>query len=190
MLELCEPEKLPPSLKLLDGELPYTQAQCVHIIGYGNPNSPAKHLDSTCKILLPGNPSLKAAQAWVFQNKKLLEKGLKSDIDPSTVSWGYSGYDSPDKLLFNCYLEHGASGAPLLSIGCLSDPVVVGILTTGLPHCFWDLTSTAQLMFPEQCRVEMGSRMSAIFRVLRTDRPHLVGNLCHENESAMDLGIE
>ena len=164
-------------MKLLDCEIPYTQAQCVHIIGYGHPNSSLKHLDSTCKILLPQDPSLKAAQAWLIQHKARLCQGLKSDVDPSKVSWGYSGYDSPDKLLFNCYLEHGASGAPLLSIGSLPDPVVVGILTNGLPHCFWDLTSTAQLMFPEHYRVEMGSRMSAIFKVVRIAMPHLVGNL-------------
>lgn len=162
--------QLPPSLKLYVHEIPYMQMPHIDIIGYGHPGSTSKTLDPGCKIVLPGDRTLQSAQAWLHQNKERLKYGLKSHVTPASVNWGFSGYDRECKIIFNCFLEHGASGAPMLT-SSFCDPVVVGVVTNGLPHCFWDLTSTAQLAFPTKYRFEMGTRMSSIDQALsRTGR--------------------
>ena len=166
VLELSDPSKLPPSLKLYRFPISFMEVPSVDIIGYGHPDVQRKFLDSACKIVLPGDPSLQAAQAWLQQNKGRLEQaGLKRDLD-HTIEWSYRDYDREDKILFSCYLEHGSSGAPILTTRCPPEPLVVGIVTNGLPHCFWDLSSTAQAIFPPQYRMEMGTRMSSIYQDL------------------------
>ena len=177
ILELSEPSKLPPMLKLYPYEIPYMQVQYVDIIGYGHPQSNLLTLDQACKIVLQGDTSIQSAQAWLQQNKEILKRGLKADKDPSSIDWGFGGYDKQEKMIFNCYLEHGSSGAPILTTKCFGGPFVVGVVTNGLPHSFWDLTSTAQLVFPPKYRFEMGTRMTHIYQGLSASNSDIASDL-------------
>ena len=177
ILELSDPIKLPPMLKLYPNEIQYMQVQYVDIIGYGHPKSNKKHFDQGCNRILSRDSVMQEAQAWLLQNKDRLKQELKTGVHPDLLDWGFHGYDREDKMIYNCYLEKGSSGGPVLTTKCLGGPVVVGVVTNGLPHCFWDLSSTAQLAFHPKYRFEMGTRMTHIYQALRDSNINLANEL-------------
>ena len=177
ILELTEPSKLPPKLKLYPNETPHMQMPYVDIIGYGHPNEVDKTLDPGCIVVPAGDPKIHSAQAWLQQEKERLKKGLKENVNPDLVDWGFHGYDRPEKMIYNCYLEDGSSGGPVLMRKYQGAPVVVGVVTNGLPYCFWKLRSTAQLAFPENYRFEMGTRMTHIYKAIAMYNSNLAQEL-------------
>lgn len=164
ILELTDPSKLPPRLTLCSQDV---NVEAVNIIGYGHPHNLKKQVDPSCEVISPMNPLMNAAQAWIEQTKGRLCGAVKQKYRDS-MEWSFVGYDKKEKIIFNCYLEHGASGAPILYTTSLSKPiaVVIGMVTNGLPHCFWNLSSLGQLMFPSQYRFEMGTRISSLYQDL------------------------
>lgn len=178
VLELTDPNRLPPKLKL--NPLDHPKVQLVHIIGYGHASN-KKTLDPKCKVISPMDLSLSAAKIWLKDNKDALSKWLHPDVRFTPEQWEYHGCDKKEKIIFNCYLEKGSSGAPILAFYYPFEAVVVGTVTNGLPNCFWDLTSDGQSRFPLGYRFEMGTRMSAIYAEMIGSNPDLANDLFQQH---------
>ena len=49
----------------------------------------------------------------------------------------HSAYNAPSKILLDCFMEHGASGSPVLTNTSPYDISVVGLFISGFPKfCF------------------------------------------------------
>ena len=178
VLELTDPNKLPPKMTLYPLEHP--NVQHVHIIGYGHASN-KKTLDPKCKVISPMDLSLSAAKMWLEDNKDVLSKWLPPDVHFTPEQWGYHGCDKKEKIIFNCYLEKGSSGAPILAFYYPFEAFVAGMVTNGLPNCFWNLTPDGQSRFPDEYRFEMGTRMSAIYAELIRSNPDLANDLFQQH---------
>ena len=179
LLELSEPSRLPPELKLYPYEIPVIEN--VDIIGYGHPADTNMRFDHTCKIIDPRDSKMQDALKWMQGSKESLKKLLKEGVSPNIIDWGFNGYDRADKMIFSCYLEKGSSGGPVFANKCFGGPVVVGVVTEGLPRFFWDLNYAGKLRVPNDCRFEMGTRMQHIFQELQVTNRDLVHDLFEED---------
>ncbi|XP_053380795.1 uncharacterized protein LOC123549420 isoform X1 [Mercenaria mercenaria] len=161
VLEISNPSNLPMKLNLSKTESGVTN---VSLIGYGHPGQIKKCLDPKCEIVHPNSHRILSAQAWLQQNRDYFKSALHGiGRDPALVDKGYQGYDQSSKLIFDCYMEHGASGAPALTNDNERSVQVVGILTHGLPDFYFSLPELIKPQFPKNYRLEVGAKMKDIF---------------------------
>ena len=180
VLELTDPDKLPPKLTLLHLDRPNIQVQLVHIIGYGHEYN-KKTLDPKCKVISPMDPLLSEAKTWLQNEKDAIADFVQPRMQLTPEQWGYHGCDQKEKIIFNCYLEKGSSGAPILAFYNPFELFVGGMVTNGLPYCFWTLTPDGQSRFPNKYRFEMGTKMSAIYAKMNESDPNLAYDLFQQH---------
>ncbi|XP_053391534.1 uncharacterized protein LOC128554301, partial [Mercenaria mercenaria] len=132
-----------------------TDATHVYLIGYGHPGEPNKCLDPKCPIVSPNSKRLQEALAHRSELEKM-------GLSPSLVDKEYQKYFRSSKIVFDCFMEHGASGAPALAYNNQSVEVV-GILTHGLPELYFNLPEHMKRQFPRSLRLEGGAKMQDIF---------------------------
>ncbi|XP_053380797.1 uncharacterized protein LOC128548974 [Mercenaria mercenaria] len=168
VLEISNPTNLPQKLKLRKAA---TWATEVSLIGYGHPGTPNKHLDPKCQIVTPSSKRIQSAQALLQQNSGYYRSELgKMGLDPGLVDTGYKGYDHSSKIVFDCFMEHGGSGAPALTYENQSVEVV-GVLTHGLPLIYFSLPENMKCHFPNNLRLEVGAKMQYIFEWIKASVP-------------------
>ncbi|KAH3711193.1 uncharacterized protein LOC127857538 [Dreissena polymorpha] len=175
ILEILNPDqRLPNKLPLRRDNLP--DIEYVSLFGYGHPNNPRKHWDQRCQIIYPNFECLRSALAFKEKRHQDLIQNLdrnyvvrlrsKNENPAAVVEKGYLGYDEPHKLLIHAFLEHGASGSPMLA--CVNPAAgivqVVGVFTHGIPEFYFCLSDTGKSIIPNEFRFEAGTRMTFIFQ--------------------------
>ncbi|XP_053403069.1 uncharacterized protein LOC123538728 [Mercenaria mercenaria] len=156
----------------------YLKPDRVYLIGFGHPeNTLKKHIDPSCKVIPSNSSEIKNAHAWLLKDGN---RSYREKVDnPDLVDTGYHGYDDPQKIILSCYLEHGASGAPLLAVDNKRS-VVVGFLTNSMPEFYFHLSAEDQRAFPTAYRFEYGTRMKYIYHAIREANPELAKDIFGE----------
>ncbi|XP_053390151.1 uncharacterized protein LOC128553066 [Mercenaria mercenaria] len=156
----------------------FSNPKAVNIIGFGHPsNTSKKKIDPSCSVIPAASVKIRQAHAWLQTNRIFYRQKVD---DPNVVDAGYYGYDDPHKIILNCYLEHGASGAPLLAVDNKRCVVVVGILTNGIPDFYFRLSPADQRAFPTAYRFEYGTRMKDIYHAIQEANPELAKDIFGE----------
>lgn len=152
----------------------------VYLIGYGNPKDPdIKHIDPACEVLNAGHRKIKKAQDLLSEKISFYRNKIEQN-QRNLVDEGYRGYDEPHKIVISCFLEHGASGGPLITVANKRCIKVVGMITHGMPEFYFYLSQEDQFRFPKECRFEYGTRMSSIFDKIHENDPELAKDLFGE----------
>ncbi|XP_060063731.1 uncharacterized protein LOC132544176 [Ylistrum balloti] len=86
------------------------------------------------------------------------EKMLKDDI----VQDGYEGIDNKEKVLFDCWVQHGASGSPGIVMSEDVEPVCTLMLIRGYPTYAF----SGNISVPYEEMIEQGVKMEAIANLL------------------------
>ncbi|KAH3778455.1 hypothetical protein DPMN_179914 [Dreissena polymorpha] len=163
-LKIAHPNgNLPKKLTLR--KEPFKRVDTVSLIGYGHPGNPNKHFENSCQIIYRNSRAIDIAHTVFHQNIDRFRAGLLQTYDRSMVEKGYQGYDSQHLILMHCFMEHGASGSPILA--CVNPSAgiveVVGVLTRGFPEFYFCLDKRHKHYLPDNCRFEAGSRMTSIY---------------------------
>ncbi|XP_053380815.1 uncharacterized protein LOC128548982 [Mercenaria mercenaria] len=183
VLEVTNPSNLPMKLNLCKAESGVTN---VSLIGYGHPGQIKKCLDPKCEIVHPNSHRILSAQAWLQQNINYFKSALHGiGRNSALVDKGYQGYDQSSKLIFDCYMEHGASGAPALTNDNERSVQVVGILTHGLPDFYFSLPELMKPQFPRNYRLEVGAKMKEIFNWINSQSREIAKDLFGEGVYCM-----
>ncbi|KAH3769968.1 hypothetical protein DPMN_171247 [Dreissena polymorpha] len=162
---------MPRGLRLRKEFFCRADTDIVSIVGYGHPNqkNQNKYFEYRCPVVDSDSQAVCAAQAFVRQKQAVLKNGLLKGYPFSVVDAGYKGYDAPYRMLLHCFMEHGASGSPILA--CINPSAgiveVVGVLTCGMPDFFFCLKQEFRYLIPSKYRFEAGSRMSAIYESMK-----------------------
>ncbi|XP_053390917.1 uncharacterized protein LOC128553765 [Mercenaria mercenaria] len=184
LLEVTNPSNLPMKLNLCKDEIGVTN---VSLIGYGHPGQIKKCLDPKCEIVHPNSHRILSAQAWLQQNKNFFKLALHGiGRNPALVDKGYQGYDQSSKLIFDCYMKRGASGAPALTNDNERSVQVVGILTHGLPDFYFSLPELMKPQFPKNYRLEVGAKMKDIFNWINSQSREIAKDLFGEGSQMPD----
>ncbi|XP_060571640.1 uncharacterized protein LOC132729826 [Ruditapes philippinarum] len=171
---------LPMKMNLCVNDISEMRVTNVSLVGYGHPSGVMKkHLDPKCKIIAPDSDRLRAAHAFSQQNFDLCRAVIRENGgNPDIVNKGYLGYNLPSKLLFDCFMEHGASGGPALTNNNERSVQVVGLLTHGLPEFYFSLPDLIKSNFPNCHRLEAGTKMKDIFEWMRgTQNEYIVKDI-------------
>lgn len=178
VLEISNPFNLPMKMNLRTSDIDAVGITNVSLVGYGHPGQPKKCLDPTCQIINPSSEIIRLAQAWL-QTKFTYYRSAIQEMarNPGLVNSGYIGYDSPKRMLINCFMEQGASGAPALTNNNERSVEVVGMLTHGMPEFYFSLPSLVKSQFPNNYRFESCMKMKSIFEWIRATDPELTTDL-------------
>ncbi|KAH3778473.1 hypothetical protein DPMN_179932 [Dreissena polymorpha] len=163
ILEIAHTDGMLPKKLTLRKE-PFNRVDTVSLIGYGHPGNPNKHFENSCQIIDINSRAIDIAHTVFRQNIDIFREGLLQTYDRSMVDNGYQGYESQHLILMHCFMEHGASGSPILA--CVNPSAgiveVVGVLTRGFPEFYFCLDKRHKNYLPDNCRFEAGSRMESI----------------------------
>ncbi|XP_045187874.2 uncharacterized protein LOC123545616 [Mercenaria mercenaria] len=174
VLELSNLSGLPGKMLLCKGDT-NLEIENVSVIGYGNPKQQfKKHLDPLCEVVPQHGREIRLAHRYLRKNKKKMKKMLSN---PKTVDDGYQGYDDEKNIIFHGFLEHGASGGPLLVCNDPHSVKVIGVLTHGIPECFYNLPDNEQNKFPKNFRFHLACRMPMIYNAIYAENEALAKDL-------------
>lgn len=176
VLEIADPRDLPRSMFLSKEEF---SGSDISLVGYGNPKNPyRKYLDPKCKVIKPDSQRMRSVLAWLQQNRMTFKGALfECGQKPESVDLGYYGFDNPSKLLFDCFMEFGASGAPVLTNDNERSVQVVGLLTHGLPDFYFRLPESTQRTVSNYCRIEQGAKMKYVYQWMNRDHSVIANDL-------------
>lgn len=163
VLEISNPSNLPRKMNLYKPKIFESRVANVSLIGFGHTDHTKKCLDPKCEVLHVSSDRIKSALASLQQNRGKYRHAMQqTEKDPDVVDKGYAGYDHPSKLIFDCFMEHGGSGAPALTNDNERSIEVVGMLTHGMPDFYFHLPQIMRAHFPKEYRVELGTKMTSI----------------------------
>ena len=195
VLEIKNPDQyLPPGLRLRREGTEQLYLPYVSLIGYGHPEQSranTKTFEHYCRTVSPNSAEMRSALTWLGAVTDRLKTVLSNQgVDPSAVDIGYGDYDAAHNILFNCFMEHGSSGAPIIRVCHGAEDTaksieVIGIVTHGLPHFFFLLSPLGRALVPNRCRFEAGTKTSHIYRSMKARNNDLAERLF--NVEPMDI---
>ena len=168
---------LPMKMNLCIREVGSIGVTNVSLVGYGHPGGedPMKHLDPKCKIEQVFSQRIQSALAYTQEYLQSFRTVIQQNgVNPDIVDKGYQGYDNPSRLLFDCFMEQGASGGPALTNNNERSVEVVGLLTHGLPEFYFRLPDYVKRQFPNIYRLEAGTKMTYIFEWIKATQPETI----------------
>ncbi|KAH3778492.1 uncharacterized protein LOC127845056 [Dreissena polymorpha] len=178
ILEIPHPDGMLPKKLTLRKE-PVDLVDTVSLIGYGHPGNSNKHFENSCQILYSNSHEINCAHTVFRKNIDKFRTGLLRGYDSSMVERGYQGHDSPHLILMHCFMEHGASGSPILACVNPSEGIVevVGVLTRGFPEFYFCLDKRHKYYLPDNCRFEAGPRMTSIYERMTSQSNEIMADL-------------
>lgn len=170
-------ENLPDPLLLWKHDNYYLSINEVILIGYGNKkNENEKHWE-ICKIIEEEtfNRRYREALASLEQNAQEYKNDIPGD-DKSSVDRGYHGLDNGLFIKFDCAMEHGLSGGPVITKE-VNSPKVIGIVKGGKPDFYYELSDSKQAAFERKYLFEVGVKMYLIHQRMLTQDPALASEI-------------
>ncbi|XP_052237172.1 uncharacterized protein LOC127848634 isoform X2 [Dreissena polymorpha] len=151
----------------------------VSLISYGHPSKHNKIIELQCKVVVSTKQEMHKLRLFVHKHGNDLKCNLKANCEFKVVDECSIGYDADKKIFINCFVEKGASGAPMLAcINPLYDIVeVVGMLTHGLPEFYYCLNEDFQKRIPNSQRIEAGYKMSHVYENMKQIKPVLAADV-------------
>ncbi|XP_053402998.1 uncharacterized protein LOC128558159 [Mercenaria mercenaria] len=175
VLDLNSLSGLPRKMLLYKGDTKI-KIETVSVIGYGNPKQQLKkHFDPPCKVVPQHGTEIQAALDYFEIHRSHFKKAIF--LNPDIVDDGYQGYDNPKNIIYHGYLEHGASGGPLLVSNDSRTVLVVGVLTHGIPEYFYHLPDEEKNKFPKDYRFHLACNMKYIYEAIRNENEDLAKDL-------------
>lgn len=130
-------------------------------IGYGHPGHNFKTFEPKVNVLDWKSRRVENSVAWIRNNRVQLKNILQFTGKP--VEWvdcAYSVLQNEGIVGLNCFMQHGASGAP--GIGMTTHGLALSVmLQGGLPKFFMDIGHFAE-QIPLEQRIEYGITMDII----------------------------
>lgn len=168
-LLVTDPSSLPPPFT--EFGLP-TVDSIVTLIGFGHPNHIYKTFEPKVRVLDWKSKRVEKSVEWVRSNYVQIKNILQFTGKP--VEWvdiAYSILQSEGIVGLNCFMQHGASGAPGIAMTDRGLALVV-MLQGGLPKFFNDIGHFAE-QIPLEQRIEYGITMDIIRQDLLQHAPDL-----------------
>ncbi|XP_060560359.1 uncharacterized protein LOC132720279 isoform X2 [Ruditapes philippinarum] len=170
-------ENLPDPLLLWKHDSYYLFIEEVILIGYGNKkNENEKHWE-ICKIIEEDTFNRRHREALASLEQNAQE--YKNDIpghDKSSVDRGYHGLDNELFIKFDCFMEHGLSGGPVITKE-VNSPKVIGIVKGGQPDFYYKLSERKRAAFDRKHLFEVGVKMHLIHQKMLTQDPALASEI-------------
>ncbi|XP_053375266.1 antiviral innate immune response receptor RIG-I-like isoform X2 [Mercenaria mercenaria] len=180
VLELANSDStLPPKMQLSKDDVDILNVKEVSLIGYGHPGkSYIKHLDPRCKLISAQSHRFLEAHTWLDQNITYIKNAVsKLGQDPAIVDKGYGCYADNNKIIFDCFMQQGASGSPALTYNNYGQVKVAGILTHGLPEFYFLMPELTRHLVDSNHRFEVASKMSSIYSSILNENEDLANDL-------------
>ncbi|XP_078316795.1 uncharacterized protein LOC111119416 isoform X4 [Crassostrea virginica] len=172
-----DPSSLPPPFT--EFGLP-TVDSIVTLIGFGHPNHIYKTFEPKVRVLDWKSKRVEKSVEWVRSNYVQIKNILQFTGKP--VEWvdiAYSILQSEGIVGLNCFMQHGASGAPGIAMTTRGLALVV-MLQGGLPKFFNDIGHYAE-QIPLEQRIEYGITMDIIRQDLLQHAPELCKDVFGSN---------
>ncbi|XP_053375275.1 uncharacterized protein LOC128547239 [Mercenaria mercenaria] len=180
ILELSTSDSvLPSKMHLSKDDVTTLCIKEVSFIGFGHPEeSNVKHLDPRCRLISAQSQRFLEAHTWLDQNITYIKNAVsKMGQDPAIVNKGYGFYADNNKIIFDGYMQQGASGSPALTHNNRGQVKVVGILTHGLPEFYFLMPKLTQHIVKNEYRFEVASKMSSIYSSILNENKDLANDL-------------
>ncbi|XP_061181706.1 LOW QUALITY PROTEIN: uncharacterized protein LOC133190214 [Saccostrea echinata] len=149
-------------------------------IGFGHPGHNYKAFEPKVTVLHRSSKRVQNSVEWVQKHHVDLKNILQLNGKP--VEWvdnAYSILDNEGMVGLNCFMQHGASGAP--GITMTNRGLAVGVmLQGGLPRFFMDIGHYID-QIPLEQRIEYGITMDIIYRDLYQHVPDLCKDIFGTN---------
>lgn len=171
LLELLvdDPLNLPPPFREFCH--PTTESSLT-FIGFGHPGHDYKTFEPKVRVLDWNSSRVQHSIAWVQHHSMELKNILQFNGKP--VEWvdnAYSILGNEGIVGLNCFMQHGASGAPGIAMTNRGLALAV-MLQGGLPKFFMDIGHFTE-QIPLEQRIEYGITMDVIRLDLLQERPDL-----------------
>ncbi|XP_062581687.1 uncharacterized protein LOC134243453 [Saccostrea cucullata] len=172
-----DPSNLPPPFR--EFCLP-TADSILTFIGFGHPGHNYKAFEPKVTVLHRGSKRVQNSVEWVRKHHVDLKNILQLNGKP--VEWvdnAYSMLENEGVVGLNCFMQHGASGAPGITMTNRGLAVAV-MLQGGLPKFFMDIGHYID-QIPLEQRIEYGITMDIICRDLFQHVPELCKDIFGPN---------
>ncbi|XP_060554410.1 uncharacterized protein LOC132715424 [Ruditapes philippinarum] len=176
-------QNLPDPLFLWKYDSYHLRINEAFLIGYGNKNNPNEKHSDKCIIIGedPFNTRYREALASLHQNAEVYKNDIQErGFDTSSVDRGYYDVENERLFKFDCFLEKGSSGAPVIT-NEVNSPKVIGLFIGGKPDFFYELSDMQQAAFERKYLFEVGVKMNWIYQRMEREDPDLASEIFPTN---------